>query len=94
MRAVREGGRGERFVYLDSVANGRIRLRVERFRPSDPLCCPSLGGWTEYVFRNGVLLEVPKRERPNPSAKIEKPLPGLPGAGEAKTNGAAQVPQK
>jgi hypothetical protein len=72
---VKVGGRGKRFVHLDSVARGRIKLQVERFAASDPLCCPSLKSATEFSLKNGSLSEraapTERKHRPEPPSQVD-----------------------
>jgi hypothetical protein len=53
----RVGGRFERNIDLKSIEGGKILLDTMEYLPSDPSCCPSKKGATQFTLAQGKLVE-------------------------------------
>lgn len=61
------GRRGERLIMGLNVANGIIQADTLRYGKDDPMCCPSIKGQTEFVFKNKTVTE----KHPQPVNKLD-----------------------
>jgi hypothetical protein len=52
------GGKNNRDVYLESVANGKINVRTLNYLPKDASCCPSKEEYSQITFSKNKLREV------------------------------------
>jgi hypothetical protein len=51
------GESGERDVEFNVIKSGKILLNTGEYLPDDPMCCPSGKGSTEYMQKDGELIE-------------------------------------
>jgi hypothetical protein len=51
------GGKGERYITGLEIVKNIIKAKTEYYAPDDPLCCPSKKGKTEFIVKDGALVE-------------------------------------